>query len=375
MIKGILPMRRRNWLVSIVAALFGTLSRGRGRADDVKSPPVDPVLIADLPAGGPEAVPPLLVDEQGRPIETPAGWAAERERLKSQWLTFLGPAPKATVAPAIETVSLERQEGYTRRTVRWEAEPGAWLDAHLLIPNQPAPPGGYPAVLALHQTSNRTIDEIAGVGEAGDQARGVDLVRAGFVVFCPKNFLWQDVPNYTAAVDRLRARHPEMRGMHKMLFDARTSVDALLRLAPDVNRERIGTFGHSLGAKEVVYLMAFDERIRSGVASDGGVGFAQTNWDAPWYLGPDGPTQATAQKLAPQQLLALVAPRSLLIVAGGKDRGGADGAETEPYVRSARRAYKLAAGQGLLGFWNHGLGHSMADPVFAKCLDWLKRTV
>jgi dienelactone hydrolase len=370
-----MSLHRRNWLIALAAAWVGTFWRTQGRAEDAAAVPLDPILIADLPAGGPEAAPPLLVDAHGQPIETPAGWAAERARLKSRWLEFLGPAPKQTVAPAIETISMDQQAGFTRRTVRWEVEPGAWLDAHLLVPSQPAPPGGYPAVLALHQTSNRTIDEIAGVGEAGDQARGVDLVRAGFVVFCPKNFLWQDAPSYAAAVERLRARHPEMRGMHKMLFDARTSVDAMLRLAPDVNPDRIGAFGHSLGAKEVVYLMAFDERIRSGVASDGGVGFAQTNWDAPWYLGPDGPTQATARKLAPQQLLALVAPRSLLIVAGGRERGGADGAETEPFIRSARRVYRLVAGRGALGFWNHGLGHSLADPVFAKCLDWLKRTV
>ena len=327
-----------------------------------------------------EVAPPLLVGTDGSPISTVATWKAEQAKLRERWMTFLGPALTPASRPETEWTADVREDGYRRRSLRWRVEPDVWLDAHLLVPDRPAPAGGYPAIIALHQTSNQTIDEIAGVSRPGapvsrDQARAVDLVRAGFVVFCPKNFLWQDVSTYDEAVRRFQSRHPQTRGMAKMLFDSRQSVDQLLRVAPEVNAKRIGAFGHSLGAKEVVYLMAFDDRIIAGVASDGGVAFEHTNWDAPWYLGKDCIAVARSAGLAPHQLLALASPRRLFIVAGGRDRKGADGEETRPSVQAARQIDRLLAGETRLGFWNHRQGHAMTDDIFACCRDWLTKWV
>ena len=51
-------------------------------------------------------------------------------------------------------------------------------------------------------------------------------------------------------------------------------------------RQRMGAVGHSLGAKETLYLAAFDERVKATVSSEGGIGTKFSNWDAAWYLGP-----------------------------------------------------------------------------------------
>ncbi len=328
----------------------------------------------------PEITPPLLVGANGAPVKTAKDWDAARILLRERWDRFLGPAISVASEPKTEIVEEQRHDGYRRQSLRWRVEPETWLDAHLLVPEVKPPAAGFPAIIALHQTSNQTIDEIAGVERSGvtvrpDQARAVDLARAGFVVFCPKNFLWQDVPNFDAAVQRFRSRHPQTRGMAKMLFDSRQAVDQLLRIAPQVDSQRIGAFGHSLGAKEVVYLMAFDERIRAGVASDGGTGFDQTNWDAPWYLGKGCAQDAAAAGLAPHQLLALASPRPLLIVAGGHERGGADGDGTRPYIHAARQVDHLLTGEHRLGYWNHGQGHALTNDIFACCHAWLKRFV
>jgi dienelactone hydrolase len=338
----------------------------------------EPVASALAPFSEPLAdpSPPLLTGSDNAAITTAAAWEAERIRLRDRWLEFLGPPLTPPSDPQTEWIDDVRGDGYRRRSLRWRVEADTWIDAHLLIPGRPAPAGGHPAVIALHQTSKQSIDEIAGVDRPGapvnrDQARGVDLVRAGFVVFCPRNFLWQEVASYDEAARRFHARQPRTRGMAKMLFDARQSVDQLLRIAPDVDARRIGAFGHSLGAKEVVYLMAFDDRIRAGVASDGGVGFAQTNWDAAWYLGKDCIPAAEAAGLAPHQLLALASPRRLFIVAGGRDRKAADGEETKPFVHAARQVDRLLVGETRLGFWNHGRGHVMTNVIFSRCRDWL----
>jgi cephalosporin-C deacetylase-like acetyl esterase len=49
-------------------------------------------------------------------------------------------------------------------------------------------------------------------------------------------------------------------------------VSNVLGSIPEVDARRIGAAGHSLGAKETLYLAAFDERIQAAVASDAGIG-------------------------------------------------------------------------------------------------------
>ncbi len=146
------------------------------------------------------------------------------------------------------------------------------------------------------------------------RALGLKLARQGFVVFCPRCFLWRDTSlGYKEAAARFKARHPGTLGMRKMLNDAQCAVDVLTSL-PEVDPNRIGATGHSLGAKESLYLAAFDERIQAAVASEGGTGFSFTNWHDPWYLNPT--IHSPEFKLNHHQLLALIAPRAFLILAG-----------------------------------------------------------
>ncbi len=69
-----------------------------------------------------------------------------------------------------------------------------------------------------------------------------------------------------------------------MLFGAVTALDILAALL-GVDPKRLGAIAHSLGAKEVLYLAALDERVRVAVRSEGGIGTSFSNWSDPWYLG------------------------------------------------------------------------------------------
>jgi dienelactone hydrolase len=72
--------------------------------------------------------------------------------------------------------------------------------------------------------------------------------------------------------------------MAKMLHDAQVALDVLAR-DPHVDAQRLGAVGHSLGAKQTLYLAALDERVKAAVSSEGGVGRQFSNWSASWYLG------------------------------------------------------------------------------------------
>ena len=96
--------------------------------------------------------------------------------------------------------------------------------------------------------------------------------------------------NANEEVKKLAERAPlskttQPKGMAKMLHDALVAVDILIA-QPEVDAGRIGSAGHSVGAKEVLYLAAFDERVKATVSSEGGIGTKFSNWDAAWYLGP-----------------------------------------------------------------------------------------
>jgi hypothetical protein len=157
--------------------------------------------------------------------------------------------------------------------------------------------------------------------------------------------------------------------MAKMLYDAMRAVDILASL-PYVDPGRIGAIGHSLGAKETLYLAAFDPRIKAAVASEGGLGFRSTNWDAPWYLGPA--IREEDFSLNHHQLLALIAPRPFLVVAGETGPGAADGDRSWPFIEAALPVWRLYGEPTRLGLLNHHKGHTIPPPVAESMADWLK---
>ncbi|MGE0376878.1 MAG: alpha/beta hydrolase family protein [Planctomycetaceae bacterium] len=312
---------------------------------------------------------PLLVNARGEPVRTLEQWRERRQEIRKAWLSFLGPMPDERRPVRLKVLHEDRDAGCIRQLVEYESEPGHAVQGYLLTPLE-AQSKRLPALVALHQTSDTNIEEIAGIQGPERQHLAVKLARRGFVVFCPRNYLWQDVADYHAAVARFKARHPHTLGMHKMLYDAMRAIDVLESL-PQVDSQRIGCVGHSLGGKEALYLAAFDERIRAAVASEPGMGFSFTNWDAPWYLGQG--IQAEDFPLNHHQLVALIAPRPFLLLAGESGgRGVSDGDRSWPYLGAAHPICQLYGEPIRIGMDNHRQGHTVPDKSFALLAEWLE---
>ena len=313
----------------------------------------------------------LFVDAEGRAITTRAEWERQRHRLRRYWLDFLGPMPSDRPPVKLEVLRRDETPQFVRQLVRYEGEPGLWVEGYLLSPHT-AEAGRLPALVAMHATSEHNIEQIAGLAGKSSHQIAPQSCEAGFVVFCPRCFLWQDSTTYDEAVAKFRQRHPHTLGMHKMLYDAMRAVDVLQSL-PNVDRDRIGAVGHSLGAKEALYLAAFDDRVTAAVASEGGIGLRSTNWNAPWYLGAAIEQEDFA--LNHHQLLAMIAPRPFLIVAGESGPGAADGNRSWPPVAAAQPAYRFYDQPVRLGVYNHGLGHVLNPEIYARIEDWLRTYV
>lgn len=307
-----------------------------------------------------------LLDMGGQSI---AKWQPRRKHLLQAWNKFLGQVAERPEKSDYQILESQQLDGFVRQRIRYENEPGQQLEAWLLKPSGQAELDSMPGITALHQTTSQTIDEIAGVSGPKMQHLAPKLAKRGFVVICPKNYLWVDTPSISEAARRFSQRKPGVLGMSKMLYDAQRATDILANVR-EVDSNRLGAIGHSLGAKETLYLTAFDSRIRVGVASEGGLTFRSTNWNAPWYLGKaiDEPDFERNH----HELLALIAPRPFLILGGESGRGAADGDRSWPLISSAQKVYRLWDQPVRLGLLNHGQGHSIPEPVWAKTVQWLE---
>lgn len=312
-------------------------------------------------------LPDLLTGASGEAIDTLAAWKVKRATIRRQWLDFLGPLPQRPEEDVFEVLSEEKLETVIRRRIRYEAEEGRFVEAYLLIPRGESE-GPRPGVVVFHATTPETNSTVAGLG--GDRADqlGLRLAERGFVAICPENYLWEE-SSYLKAVAAAKERNRKSLGMATMLGDGMRAVDLLTEM-PGVDPDAIGTIGHSLGAKEALYLMAFDERVKAGVASEGGIGLDSTNWDDPWYLGPAINEPEFERSHA--ELIALIAPRPFLVFGGESGRGASDGDRSWPYLLAARPIYELYGKPFRAGLWNHRTGHRFEIPMMKKSIAWLE---
>jgi hypothetical protein len=327
--------------------------------DQVQRPP--DALPQDAPV-----LSPLLVDDKGQPITTRAAWEQKRLAIRTWWLDFLGvlPIPRAQ-PPKLELLAEERVDGVVRQLVRYQTEPDQDVEAYLLKPTGVT--GPRPGVVVFHSTVDYSIRQPAGIeGRSREMAFGLTLAQRDYVTFSPRNFLWPENRRIDARGETalFHQRHPRSKGMARMLFDAQVAVDILSGL-PEVDARRIGVVGHSLGAKEVLYLAALDERVQVAVSSEGGIGMRFSNWDAAWYLG-DEINQAGFQH-EHHELLSLVAPRPFLLVGGDS----ADGARSWPFVEAALPVYRLYSGRARVGLFNHQQGHTVTPDAARRTEEWL----
>ncbi len=311
-------------------------------------------------------LPPLLIDQTGRVISDFDGWIAQREKIRNRWLDYLGVLKPNPVSPVLSIITEESPEDLVRRYVSYEGEPGSTVYGYLIRPREVVKP--MPGIVAMHSTSDNQMAYIAGVEEGKIVDFGFQLAKRGFVVFCPQCFLWHDKGerDYEQQVEGFHEKHPGSKGMAKMLFDAQRAVDVLESLK-EVDPNRIGAVGHSLGAKETLYLAAFDGRIKAAVSNEGGIGIDFSNWDASWYLGQDIHEFGHRH----HEVLSLIAPRPFFLIGGDS----ADGIQSEPYIDAVLPVYRLYGNdkKDNIEFWNHGQGHGVTPQAEARTYEWLIR--
>ncbi|MFN8038683.1 MAG: alpha/beta fold hydrolase [Acidimicrobiales bacterium] len=227
--------------------------------------------------------------------------------------------------------------GFARHRVHCRVERHLDLSAWLLVPDHLPAPG--PAVLAVHGHGpdpwlyEAGADAVVGPDPTDLEAMlalraqcppfGAELARAGFVVLAP------DLRGFGARSDGWPSGHHlcdlELtqhlaRGRLPLtghLHDLRRCLDVLVEL-PEVDPNRIGAAGFSLGGTLVLHLAALDERVAAAFVSGG---FSDPRAAARVPFDVCG-TQVLPGMLVDVDhvgLAAAIAPRPLSIETGDRD--------------------------------------------------------
>jgi hypothetical protein len=195
------------------------------------------------------------------PVRSVADWQVRRDQTLAHVQEVMGPMPGAErrVPLDVQVVESVEEPAYVRKKITFASEPGDRIPAWLLIPK--GLKGKAPGVLCLHQTVKIGKDEPVGLGGNPNLKYAKELAERGCVALAP------DYPNfgdYKVDVYALGYASASMKGVWNHV----RAVDLLASLE-EVDPDRIGDIGHSLGGHNAIFVALFDPRIKVVVSSCG----------------------------------------------------------------------------------------------------------
>lgn len=313
---------------------------------------------------------------------TPAEWAQWRPDILRRAQLVTGPLPSIGRDIPLNPEVLETVDfpTYTRLKVAYQGEPDDRLTAYLLLPKKA---GRLPAVLCLHQTYDYGKAEPAGLLGDPNLFYAKELAERGFVTLAPDYWPFGDYLG--RPYDPYRAGYAS--AVMKGVWNHIRALD-YLAARPEVDPERIGCIGHSLGGHNALWLGAFDDRVRAFVISCGFSTWA--SYAAGSYSGGDLRNYSTIYympRIATEygndfrrmpfdygEVLATLAPRPVFISAPMNDiiypwQGVRD------CVREAEPIYKLLGGTGRLQFRTPDAPHSFRLAIREEAYQFLARHI
>src|SRR5262245_24131385 len=263
----------------------------------------------------------IVIDGEGKqqPISTAADWPKRRAHILANLQQVMGPMPAddRKVPPDVQVYDEVKQQKYLRKTISFASEAGDRVPAFLLIPHDLK--GRVPAMVCLHQTTAIGKQEPVGLG-LKNLAYAAELAERGMVTLAPD---YPGFGDYKIDVYSKGYVSATMKG----IWNHRRAVDVLQSL-PEVDPDRIGVIGHSLGGHNSLFVAVFEPRIKAVVTSCGFNAFPKyykgnlKGWSHQGYM----PRIATEYGLDPKrmpfdftEILGAIAPRAVFINAPLRD--------------------------------------------------------
>jgi len=241
-----------------------------------------------------------------------------REELRS----LLGPLPEVTGPPPARLVAREERDGYVLEKLVLDLNGVEDVPAYLALPRSPA---ATPVPVVLYNHSHGRNFELGKnelfQGSAARQQRPYceELTAAGYAVFCADmwSFGERRGKSESALFKELLWKGQVLWGLR--VFDTLRALDYLVE-RPELDAERIGTTGISMGSTMAWWVAALDTRIRVCVDLCCLTDF-QALIDADGLDGHDVYyyVPGLVAQFSTAEINALIAPRAHLSLAGRYD--------------------------------------------------------
>ena len=321
----------------------------------------------------------VYIDEKGneQPVRTPNDWEHRRQHILLGMQDAMGKLPDRTQLPALDVRELERfgGDGYTRLKISFVAEEGDRVPAYLYIPTPRKSHQRLPAILALHPTSLVGKGVVAGLSTKPNRSYALELAKRGYVVIAPDYPSFGDY-SYDFDVDNY------ISGTMKGIFNHMRGVDLLVSL-DEVDPERIGVIGHSLGGHNAMFVGVFDTRLKVTVSSCGWTPFHDyyggniAGWTSSRYM----PKLKEVYELNPDrvpfdfyEVVAALAPRAFFSCSPLND-DNFDITGVKKAIVEARKVYKLLHAEELLQVRYPDCGHDFPPEVRFEAYEFIDKVL
>ena len=267
----------------------------------------------------------------------------------------------------------ETRDNLILEEFRFRGGPNPLVPGAIAIPKDRT--GPLPAVICLHGTGGtweREMEEP--FAQRGSTLIGWarELARRGFVALAitqfshpprPEPWDWE-APKILPVYGRT--------GMGQLVADVPLAVD-YLNTRPEVDTERIGVGGFSLGGIAAFYGFAVDLRIAACFTFCGGVGSVHrliregsTRYHSVYYY-PDG---LLSEHLDHPRLIPALAPRPLL-VCGATGDVGMPLSGLQDFETAAQAIYRARGAEDRFSLFVEEGPHAMTMPAFETASKWL----
>lgn len=291
-----------------------------------------------------------------------------------------GPSPaKCPLKPQVLETKQER--GYRLEKLSYEVEPGERAPAYLLVPDKANADRPAAGICLWHQHNGQWhLGKSEPAGLAGNPMHhtGAALAKLGYVVLCPDALGFEEretgYRHKGGNLERYLFLKYVMRGTclaWKSILDMQRAVDYLVA-RPEVDAERLGCYGHSMGSTHAWLIGPQEPRLKAIVG----------NCCLPTYAAiEENQLLHCFQNYVPglyqygdtPDIAALIAPRALHLNLGEKD-GGSPIEFAQRGIATIEKAYQAQhAEKNFSYFIEPDAGHVLSDAMWRRTHEFFEQ--
>jgi len=311
-------------------------------------------------------------NDERQPVRSREDWLIRQKHILAHWRRVAGLQPGESFRTPLDVKTLEERQigSVTARKVSYQSDPFDRVPAWLLLPER-SKEAKLPAILCLHQTTQRGKDETIGLAGRESMHYGLELAQRGYVVICP------DYPSLGEHAYDFAANPEFVSGTLKAVWDNQRAVDLLASL-PEVDAERIGVIGHSLGGHNAIFTALTELRLKAIVSSCGFTRLDRDDvpsWNGPRYLpriATEFENDAARLPFDFTELVAVLAPRAFLACAATED-DDFDVRGVREVMAEAGKVYKLLDAEAKLQAEYPASPHDFPESARKRAYEFLDR--